>query len=68
MLKKYLITMQQPSCVRSRYIVKAAGTFDALGKVMDRMLKDPQPLDADSYLAARPATADDIAKYGEWMI
>jgi hypothetical protein len=68
MLKKYLVTMQQPSCARSRYIVKATGTFDALDKVMTQMLKSPQPLDADSYLAARPATAEDIAKYGEWMV
>jgi hypothetical protein len=68
MLKKYLITMQQPSCVRSRYVVRADSTFAALDKVMDRMTTGPQPLHVDSYLAARLATPDDVEKYAEWMI
>ena len=69
MLKsKYLVTMQQPGCVRSRYVVQATGTFDALAKVMDRMLVGPQPLHPASYLAARPTTPEDVAKYAEWMI
>lgn len=66
--KRILVTMQQPGQPRSRYIVKADSTFDALSKVMGQMLRHPQPLDPESYLAARVATAEDVAKYGEWMI
>ena len=66
MLKPYLVTMQQPGCVRSRFIVKAEGTFDSLDKVMQRMSVGPNPLNADSYLACRPATAEDQKTHARW--
>jgi hypothetical protein len=70
MLKKYLVTAQPSGCIRTRYIIKAESSFGAIDKVWQRqhVLDTAPPYDADTYIAVRPATADDITKYGEWMI
>jgi hypothetical protein len=67
-LKKYLITMQQPRGVRTRYTVEGTSTFGVIIKVMNQLDKDVPFNSTDTYLACRPATAEDVKLYGEWLI
>jgi len=72
MLKKYLLTTQPPSCTRTRCIVKADSSFQALEKAWAQVEAGNAPYnapyDVDTYVSVRPATKEDIEKYGEWVI
>ena len=68
MLKKYLLTMQPVGCVRTRMIVRADSSFHAIDKAWGQADAAGHPYPADTYVAARPATKEDIEQYGEWMI
>lgn len=67
-LKPYLLTTQIPGCVRTRSIVKGISSFNVLDKAWAQAEKNNTPYDNEVYVAVRPATPEDIAKYGEWMI
>jgi hypothetical protein len=59
-----LVTMQQPGCVRTRYLIEAPSTFEAVAKVMHHT-PDFNP---DTYIAARPATTQDHQTHAFWSI
>lgn len=59
MIKAYLLTYQEPGAVRQRQIVHAMSSFEALAKLI-QVKKH-----VDCYIAVRPATNQDIEKYGD---
>ena len=54
----YLITFQNPTSPRERYIVRAGSTFGAMLTLFVNPL-----IRAETYVAVRPATSEDLAKY-----
>jgi hypothetical protein len=60
MLKtKYLVTVQEPAGIRYRCIILAHTTFDAVAEMLD------VGLDPNTYISAKPASAEDVKQYGE---
>jgi hypothetical protein len=65
---RVLITLQEPGRPRIRVVVNAPSTFDAVDKVMSKATEESAPFDVNTYVAARPATAEDIEKHMSWSI
>jgi hypothetical protein len=62
---KVLVTTQEPNRPRYRCIVTSSSTFDAINGMLGQLLNIDPNLNPNIYISARPATAEDIAQYGD---
>ncbi len=60
---KVLVTTQEPNRPRYRCIVTSSSTFDAINDMLASLLDIDPNLNPNTYISARPATAEDIAQY-----